>query len=272
MPEGDTIHRTAEVLRRALRGAEVIGAEARYGPRHGPPPDLSRIVGSTVTGVEPRGKHLLIHFSGGLTLHTHLGMRGTWHSYPAAAAPRRVLRAAARLETARFVVACFSPAVLALADSRAVDRLPALASLGPDVLADAFDAGEARRRLRERPGTTVSEALLDQRAVAGLGNVYKSELLFLAGVHPLRRVADLEDRVLDELLARARTLAPRNVHGGTRVTTSAAAARAGAPLWVYGRSGRPCRRCGTRIRSERAGAAPRTTYWCPTCQPGPAAA
>ena len=271
MPEGDTIHRTAAVLARALAGAEVVRAEARHGPRYGTPPDLSRVVGSTVMGVTARGKHLLIDFSVGLTLHSHLGIHGTWHTYPRGAAPARTRYAAARLETPRFLAACFSPTTLELVETAAVDRLPALASLGPDLLDAGFELDEARRRIREHGQMRLGEALLDQRALAGIGNVYRSELLFLGGIHPARRVGELDDAALDAVVARARELLRLHVHGGARVTTGADGARRGAPLWVYGRTGRPCRRCGTPIRSARGAAGghrpPRTTYWCPRCQP-----
>lgn len=267
MPEGDTIFRTADVLRRALAGELIVAAQARHGPRYGTPPELSRIVGATVDGVEPRGKHLLMHFSTGLTLHSHLGMHGTWHCYPGDAVPERVERAAARLATHRYVAALFGPTVLELVETRALERTPFLASLGPDLLRDDFDATEALRRLRLRPDMPIAEALLDQRALAGLGNVYKSELLFLARVHPARPVAQLEDATLTELIANGAKLLRENVRGGARVTTRGAREAAGAPLWVYGRARRPCRRCGTPVRYARDGRAPRSTFWCPRCQP-----
>lgn len=269
MPEGDTIFRTADVLRRALAGRQIVAAKARHGPRYGAPPDLGRVVGSGVETVEPRGKHLLMHFSNGLTLHSHLGMHGTWHSYPVDAVPARAARAAARLETERHVAALFGPTVLELLETRAVERMPALASLGPDLLRDDFDETEARRRLRLRDDMPISEALLDQRALAGLGNVYKSELLFLEGVHPRRPVGDVPDQTLTAVIARGAALLRDNVRGGARITTRGTAARAAGPLWVYGRAGRPCRRCGTLIRYARDGRAPRSTYWCPRCQPEP---
>ncbi len=262
MPEGDTIHRTAEVLRRAIRGFEVVRAVARHGPRYGGPPDMSRVVGSTVGEVDARGKHLLIAFSSGLALHTHLGLHGTWHTYPAAATPARVRTAAVQIETAQSLAACFGPVVLELVDARSIDRVPALAALGPDLLADDFDPAEARRRIRARPDVPVTEALLDQRALAGLGNVYKSEICFLSGLYPWTDVGEVED--VPSVVALAKRLMEANRATGMQVTTGVD--RPGRRQWVYGRRQQPCWRCGSPIQ-KRAEPAQRVTYWCPGCQP-----
>lgn len=276
MPEGDTIFRTAEVLRRALAGKRVIAVRARYGPRYGAPPDLTRVVGTDVSEVEPRGKHLLIHFDRRLVLHTHLGMTGSWHCYPATAgvtgagAGEMAVRrgtAAVELRVEDFTVLCYNPSVVELLDRTAVERHPALAALGPDLLSAAFDHREARERLRRDGRREIADALLDQRLVAGIGNVYKSELLFLVGVHPSRTVSEIDDGTLDSVLERAVALLHHNTAGGSRATTGKRRPAPGTNLWVYGRAGRPCRRCGSAIQIARQGDPPRSTFWCPSCQP-----
>lgn len=268
MPEGDTIFRTAQVVRSALVARHILAARANPGPSWQVPGRLSGVVGSTVTAVEARGKHLLICFSVGLTLHTHLGMHGSWHRYASGERWRRARsHAAVVLETEEDVAVCFNPAVLQLLSEAQLARHPALSALGPDLLDDRFNAEDAIARLRDNPDRPIGEALLDQRSVAGIGNVYKSELLFLEGVHPTRRIRGLDHASLRDLLQRARALLSENIRGGARVTTGHAGARAGAALWVYGRAGRPCRRCGSLVLSARHGRTPRTTYWCPRCQP-----
>jgi len=267
MPEGDTIHRTAVVLRRALLGGTVTAARAQPRPGLVRVPRLEPLVGASVTAVEARGKHLLIGFSSGAWLRTHMRMRGSWHRYaPGEAWRLPSSRASCVLETDAAVAVCFdAPEVELLADAE-VGRHRALTSLGPDLLSPAFDAGEAVRRLRERSGVPLGEALLDQRALAGIGNVYKSEICFIERADPWAPVSVLSDDALASLVATARRLLLANAGGGRRVTTGVA--RPGASLWIYGRAGRPCRRCGTRIESRRQGTQGRVTYWCPRCQQG----
>src|SRR5215470_16638974 len=151
---------------------------------------------------------------------------------------------------------------------RAVPLHPAMQALGPDLLASDFDAAEAERRLRARPQMQIAEALLDQRALAGIGNVYKSETLFIERINPWTRVADVPDAALVRLVATAHRLLHENVRPGSphRITTRRDLAGRGS-LWVYGRAGRPCLRCGTPIQTRRQGELNRSTYWCPTCQP-----
>jgi endonuclease-8 len=267
MPEGDTIFRTAEVLRRSLVGGTIRVARAQPRPGLVRVPRLDALVGSQVTAVEARGKHLLIGFSGGRWLRTHMRMRGSWHRY-AAGEPWRLpgSRASCMLETDGVVAVCFdAPEVELLTDAQ-VDRHATLAALGPDLMSPDFDAGEAVRRLRERPDVAVGEALLDQRALAGIGNVYKSEICFIERADPWAPVSALSDAALDALVATARRLLLAGAGGGRRVTTGVH--RPGASLWVYGRAGRPCRRCGTRIQARRQGEQGRLTYWCPSCQSG----
>jgi endonuclease-8 len=265
MPEGDTIHRTAVVLRRALVGGTVTRARAQPRPGLVRVPRLEPLVGARVTAVEARGKHLLIGFSSGAWLRTHMRMRGSWHRYAAGEAWRLPSsRASCVLETDAAVAVCFDAPEVELLANAEVGRHRALTSLGPDLLSASFDAGEAVRRLRERSGVPLGEALLDQRALAGIGNVYKSEICFIERADPWAPVSVLSDDALASLAATARRLLLANVGGGRRVTTGVA--RPGASLWVYGRAGRPCRRCGTRIESRRQGTQGRVTYWCPHCQ------
>ncbi len=267
MPEGDTIFRTAEVLRAALVDREITEARAQPGPALRRVPDLSRVVGSRVRGVEARGKHLLIAFSNGLTLRTHLRMSGSWHRYRPGERWRRPARqASAVLETAESVAVAFNTPVVELLTDTDVARSTPLRSLGPDLLSRSFELEEAVRRLRARDGEELGNALLDQSAVAGIGNVYKSEVAFPEGMDPGARVAAFTDEELDSALRTARRLLQANTRGGARVTTGSGIR--GQSLWVYGRAARPCRRCGTPIQVRRQGELARLTYWCPRCQPG----
>jgi endonuclease-8 len=278
MPEGDTLFRTAAGLRPHLAGRTVTTARARA-----PGPQIERVVGATVTAVDAVGKNLLVRFDNGLELRTHLRMRGWWHRYrPGEPWLRPAGRAVLVLEVPGAVAVCFDAPVVELLETRAEHLHPPLAGLGPDATADAFDRVEAHRRLRDRARAplTIAEALLDQRALAGIGNVYKSEVLFVERVDPFARVDALDDALLDGLVDRARALLLANRTSVARMTTGPAGrgtqavglaparpARGGG-LWVYGRAGRPCRRCGTPIRSRRHGDLARTTYWCPRCQDG----
>lgn len=276
MPEGDTLFRTAAGLRPHLVGRTVTAARARV-----PGPRIERVVGEEVTAVEARGKNLLVRFANGLELRTHLRMHGSWHRYrPGEPWRRPPGRAVVVLEVADAVAVCFDAPVVELLEVRAEGLHEPLAGLGPDATADAFDRVEALRRLRgpARTGLTAAEALLDQRVLAGVGNVYKSEVLFIERVDPFARIADLDDATLGRLVDRARALLLANRSAVARVTTGpdgggppaardpAATPARGGRHWVYGRAGRPCRRCGTPIRSRRHGDLPRTTYWCPRCQ------
>jgi len=272
MPEGDTLHRVAAGLRPHLLGRQVTAARARV-----PGPQVSRVIGRTVTGVDALGKNLLIRFDG-LEIRTHLRLRGSWHRYrPGEPWRRSPARAVLVLEVPGSVAVCFDAPVVELFERHAERLHPSLGRLGPDLLAPAFDADEALRRLRDpgRAHVSIAEALLDQRALAGIGNVYKNEVLWIEQLLPFAKVADLDDETLGRLIATARRLLVANTGPRTarmraeRITTDGDPRAAGEPLWVYRRTGRPCRRCRTLIRSARHGTdLPRTTYWCPTCQGG----
>ena len=275
MPEGDTLHRTADGLRPYLVGRPVTAARSA-GP--GARPQVDRVIGATIVGVDAVGKNLLVRFDNGLELRTHLRMSGSWHRYrPGERWRRPAGRARVILEVPGAVAVCFDAPVVELFEIRAEAHHPALARLGPDLLGPDFEpAGtiEAVRRLREpsRAGRAIAEALVDQRALAGVGNVYKSEVLFIERVDPWATVGELDDGTLTRLVATARRLLLANAdrrRGPERTTTEGDPAAAGQPLWVYGRAGRPCRRCGTLIERRRQGIElPRLTFWCRHCQGG----
>ena len=266
MPEGDTIFRTADVLRAALVGRRITAARAQPRPGLRRVPDLSRLIGSSVVRVEARGKHLLIGFDNALTLRTHLRMSGSWHRYRRGERWRRpTQQASAILETAESVAVAFNAPVVELLTDTDLRRSRPLSSLGPDLLGRDFDAEEALRRLRERDSMELGNALLDQTAVAGIGNVYKSEVAFLEGLDPWAPSAAFDDQELLRALRTARRLLQSNTRGGARITTGSGVR--GQSLWVYGRGGRPCRRCGTLVEMRRQGDLARQTFWCPRCQP-----
>jgi len=271
MPEGDTLARIAIALRPYLAGRVVTGARARL-----PGPQISRIVGQKIDAVDAAGKNLLIKFDGGLELRTHLGLHGSWHRYrPGETWRRPPSRAALVIEVPGAVAVCFDAPVVELFERRAEVVHPTISMLGPDLLAANYDQVEAIRRLREpaRAETAIGEAILDQRAVAGVGNVFKSEVLFIEKVDPFAPVGSLDEATIDRILTTAQGLLSMNARSDApagRVTTvdpKTGKKLAPSRLWVYDRVGRPCHRCGTPIREESQGSElPRTTYFCPSCQ------
>ena len=269
MPEGDTLFRTAAGLRPFLVGRSVTAARTG-GP--GAVPQVGRIIGREITAVDALGKNLLIRFDNGLEIRTHLRMNGSWHRYrPGERWRRPPGRARLVIEVPGSVAVCFDAPVVELLEQRAEALHPSLGQLGPDLLSPDFDDAEAMRRLRapDRSSTEIAAALIDQRALAGIGNVYKSEVLWLERVSPFARVAEVDDATLQRLVATSRRLLVANAtstRGPERVTTAGDRGAPG-PLYVYGRTGRPCRRCRTPIASRRQGFdPPRSTYWCPACQ------
>lgn len=271
MPEGDTIYRTAVTLRRALLGRTIARFET--------PLEAVAVVaadhaaeGRTVAAVDAQGKHLLIRLAApegsalaGLVLHTHLQMTGSWHVYrPGEDWRKPAACVKVALHTEAFVAPCFSAPVVELLTDRQAERHPVLRALGPDAITPEFDAGEALRRLRSGPDAEIGVALMDQRLLAGVGNVYKSEILFIRRVSPFARVRDLDDAALAGLVAEAHRLLRLNRAAGLRRTHGSL--RDDARLWAYGRTGEPCRACGTPIRVRRQGFDLRATYFCPACQ------
>ena len=270
MPEGDTIFRAARTLQRALGGQLVTAFETQLSQlavidRRAP------IAGRTVTEVTARGKHLLMSFTGDLVLRTHMRMHGSWHIYRPGER-WRARRGDARLvvTTAAWVAVAFNVTDAEFLTAAALSRHPRLSALGPDLLSASFDPAEARRRLRETTARHIAEAILRQQSMAGLGNVFKSEVLFLCGVHPFTPVTDVADDALECLIARGRQLIQLNVQEGTlidgRGRNTTGRLSPAERQWVYGRGGQPCLKCATTIesRNETDG---RRTYWCPRCQP-----
>lgn len=275
VPEGDTLYRTAFVLREVLLGREVVAARGRADGAA-----LGLVVGSRVDRVESQGKHLLIGFDDGRTLHTHLRMHGSWHRYrPGEHWKRSPSRAVAVIEVPDAVAVCFDATTVELLDSRALAIHPTLTALGPDLLEDELQLDEIVRRLRDpaRAGMPIGEALLDQTVLAGLGNVYRSEVLFVEGIDPFVALGRMDPERLPHLVeVSAQLLGANRMAPGRATMPDVLGAPPGAGdgprapgrrLWVYGRAGRPCRRCGTRIRTRVFGALPRRVFWCPSCQP-----
>jgi endonuclease-8 len=272
MPEGDTIFRAARTLNRALAGSHVTRFESAF-------PALTRVdhdrrvVGRLVESVASRGKHLLVAFSGDLVLRTHMRMNGAWHIYRHGERwqrPAREMRIL--LATAQFVAIGFNVPIAELLSSRDVSRHEELQALGPDLLGPSFDREEAASRMRRQPREPVARILLNQRVVAGVGNVFKSEILFVAGIDPFTPAGDLSDDQLARIVDEARALVTANVLDRSQTLSPALGRRTtrsldpSAKLWVYGRGGKPCRRCGTPIRVNKTGLDARLTYWCPRCQ------
>lgn len=274
MPEGDTIYRAARTLHRALAGQTVTRFVAELAPlaqvdRETP------IAGRTIERVEPAGKHCLMTFSGGIVLRTHMRMNGSWHIYRPGEKwqmPARAMRIL--IETADWVAVAFNVYAAEFVAAARLDRHRPVATLGPDLLGD-FDAERALANIHAQGPRPVHQLLLDQRVIAGLGNVYKSEILFLSTLHPDTPASAVSDAAWRELLALARSLLRANVadgaasgivtYRGLRRTTGRM--NPADRLWVYSRGGQPCRKCGTRIMSRKDGDAARVTYWCPQCQP-----
>ena len=278
MPEGDTIFRTARALGRALAGRPIVAFRSTY-------PTLTRfhddtpLSGQTIDRVESRGKWLLMHFSGGLTLVTHMLMNGSWHIYRPGQAwqrPRGDMRIA--IETRDYHAIGFRVPVAEMHTAQSLARDRRIPQPSLDVLSASFDPAEAARRLLAHGELAVADALLDQSIFAGAGNVFKSEVCFVAGVHPFTPVSSLTHAQGHELIAIARKLVAANVledsgdaivtYGGRQRRTTHAS-DPGANLWVYGRAGQPCRRCGEPIAQRLQGPNARVTFWCPRCQPMP---
>lgn len=270
MPEGDTIFRAARTLDRALTGRPVTRFETAYA-HLARVDDEAPLAGRLIESVSARGKHLLMAFAGDLVLRTHMRMTGSWHVYRPGER-WRLPRAAMRIVVATdaFEAVAFDVPDAEFLRPADLER-GAVGQLGPDLLAPAFDVEDAVRRLRGRADDALGEALLDQRVVAGIGNVFRSEVLFLQRLHPWTRVSALGDEALRRTIACARHLLAANVR--TDVPWRDARRRTtgrddpSAALWVYGRHGRPCRVCGTPIVSHAHGPAARRTWWCPRCQP-----
>jgi endonuclease VIII len=257
VPEGDTIHHAATRIRSALEGQvpqEILTPQPRHRLDRWP----ERLAGRRVSAVDAHGKHLFLRFEGGLTLHSHLRMTGSWRVYRRGAPWRRspgrawlVLRA-----DGCEVVQFDGPVLELLSDARA-RRDPQLTRLGPDVLGESFDADRFLRNLRaEDPRRPIGDSLLNQRILAGIGNLWKAEACFAAGVDPWRATHEVQDEEALEIVAFARE----------RMSQSARDGFEARPRAVYRRGGEPCPRCGTTIRRRGQWEDNRLTFWCPGCQ------
>ena len=274
MPEGDTIFRAARTLHRALAGKQVVRFESVF-PHLTRVHDDSPLTGRTIDEVRAAGKHVLMRFSGDLILRTHMRMNGSWHIYRPGEKwqrPGRSMRIV--VGTADFEAVGFDIPVAEMIKGKDLRRHDELRQLGPDLLAEDFDADEAARRIRARGTAEIADVLLNQRVLAGIGNVYKSEVLFSCGVSPFAVVSSLSDPAIDCLVATGRRFLRANVtdhlaamttYTGFRRTTRRSDPK--ERLWVYGRAGDPCRKCGTPISLRAQGRDARLTYWCEKCQP-----
>ncbi len=274
MPEGDTIFRAARTLNRALAGHTVIRFETVL-------PNLQRIhddkpvTGRIIDDVTSTGKWMTIRFSGDLILLTHMLMSGSWHIYRPGEKwqrPRSDMRIV--IGTDQFEAVAFRVPVAEFHTAASLERRPGFTRLGPDLLSTHFEAEQAFANLRAQAEMEVAEALLRQDVMAGIGNVYKSEVCFACRVNPFRKVANLTDAEVNCLISTARKFMTANVtdtsgaaivtYTGFRRTTRRA--NPGERLWVYGRGDQPCRRCETPIQSRKQGRGARITFWCPKCQ------
>lgn len=257
MPEGDTIHYAANRIRPVLEGKvpeEIRTPQSRHARERWP----QRLAGRAVKSVDAHGKHLFLRFEGGLTLHSHLRMTGAWGVYPQGRrwrrSPRRawLVMRAADVEVVQFD----GPVLELMAESRTrFDRR--LAGLGQDVLAESFDESRFLRRLREDdPARAIGDALLDQRTLAGIGNLWKAEACFAAGVDPWRPTGEVGAQEILAVVGFAREQMARSAREGFPAR----------PRAVYRRAGMPCPRCGTRISCRGQGDDNRATFWCGGCQ------
>jgi endonuclease-8 len=261
MPEGDTILRSARSLDRWLSGRTITGARSQ---RVDVPP--AALVGRTVERVEARAKHLMIRLSGGVTLHTHMMMTGSWHVYERGARWRLpAWQARLVLECGDHHSVCFNAPVVELLDEQLEREHPSLSGLGPDVLVEPLDVDEViRRAALLPPDTEIGDLLLDQTVVSGIGNIYRCESLFMVRVHPRACVSAVSETQLRTLVTTASKVMSQNLVPAQGFSRSFGGER--GRTWVYGRTGRPCARCGTPIISARTGRYARTAYWCPKCQ------
>ena len=252
MPEGDTIHRAARRINAALKGREMEKAEAPN-PRSPVYARASELRGRTLESAEARGKHLLAHFSGDLVLHSHLGMNGRWFITADGRLPYG--KPWLLLASGRGIASQRGGQILRLASESRIRNDPGLMQLGPDPLRAGFDREEATARLlQDGRGREVGDALLDQRIVAGLGNVIRLEACFNAHVSPWRKVEDLEPEEAERLIAESERIMRTSIARGKR------------PSRIYKTTRRGCPRCGGEVKQRGQGDANRVTYWCPRCQ------
>jgi endonuclease VIII len=241
--------------------------------------DDTPLTGQTVEQVESRGKWLLIHFSGGGTMATHMLMSGSWHIYRPGERwqqPRINMRIV--IENSDYIAVGFRVPVAKMLKPGELARTLRIPVPAIDVLSEEFDAGEVERRLLAHSDEEIGNVLLHQEVIAGVGNVFKSEICFVTGIHPFCKVSALSQRQVRESIAAAQRLVAANVleDSGDMIVTYGGRQRRtthesdpSASLWVYSRNAEPCRRCGELIRRRIQGPDARVTFWCPRCQPMP---
>lgn len=267
MPEGDTIHKVASWLEPRLNDALAEAVLIPGSDRGG------AVDGRRISGVRAVGKNLFIDFDNDRSLRSHLGMYGSWHFYRVGDAwkkPKRQASLLIRVDDIDYV--CFNAKEVEVMEGPSVRRRIVDTRLGPDLIGDALDTGYITRRAREmlEPDDLLMDALLDQRIAAGIGNVYKSETMFIHRLSPFTTMADVTDAVVGACYETVAELLRANLGGGKRVTRFEG--DGAGRLWVYGRNGKPCFDCDRPIRSRRLGRHHRSTYWCEACQPGSSAA
>jgi endonuclease-8 len=279
MPEGDTIYRAARALQKAIGGEVVTGFETELA-KLARVEDEATLVGRVVERVESRGKWCLIFFSGDLILVTHMLMSGSWHLYRTGER-WRMARGRMRIviRTADWEAVGFDVPVAEFYTARSLERNSQVPKLGPDILSESFTVATGVARLvaygRENPDAEIAVVLLNQRVLAGLGNVYKSEVAFAAGVNPFRAMRTITPHEMEAMVDFAERYMKANVvdgkgdgivtYSGNRRTTHAMDRE--ERLWVYRRQGQECRRCGVAVMMRKQGVQARSTYWCPECQP-----
>jgi endonuclease-8 len=278
VPEGDTIFRAARALGRALAAKPVTGFRTTY-PLLARFDDDTPLIGQLVRSVESRGKWLLIHFSGGATMATHMLMSGSWHIYrPGERWQRPRTNMRILIENSDYVAVGFSVPVAKMLRTDQIERVLPIPQTTIDVLNQDFDAIEVARRVLACGAEEIGDVLLHQHVIAGVGNVFKSEVCFVTATNPFSKVSALDAEKIRALIATSHRLVKANVledsadmivndAGRRRRTTHES--DPGASLWVYGRQGEPCRRCARPIRRRMQGPDARVTFWCPQCQPMP---
>jgi endonuclease-8 len=279
MPEGDTIFRTARALERALAGKVVTGFDTALAPL-ARANDNATLIGRTIERVESRGKWCLLYFSGDLILVTHMLMSGSWHLYrPGERWQMGRSRMRVSIEVADWVAVAFNVPIAEFHTAQSLERKSQIPKLGPDILSENYTVDIGAQRLTDyglsHPDAEIAVVLLNQRVLAGVGNVYKSEIVFAAGVNPFRTMQTLTSREIESIIEIAQRYMRQNVldgsgngivtYNGNRRTTHSSNHE--ERFWVYRRKGEECRRCGTLIEMRKQGEQARSTYWCPQCQP-----
>lgn len=269
MPEGDTIARTAATLHEALAGRVVTAFTSALAPVAVAAESL-QVRGRTVERVHAVGKHLVLVCSGNVVLRTHMRMHGSWHLYrPGERWWRPVHAMRLRLDTDAWVAVAFDVHDAEWVAAGTAAAVPAIARLGPDLLAAEVDVADVARRLVAEGDRPLADVLLDQRVMAGLGNVFRSEVLFVERLHPRTPAGTLDAARAHALVTRAVRLLRVNARPGAGRRNTTGRRAPGESLWVYQRTGQPCRRCGTPVQSAADAPLARRVYWCATCQPVP---